>query len=206
MDAYLFITIAALLQPSQEQQHQLQACSGMNVAILGGGASTYTLTPGNIVGNPMNVTPTVSTNYTVTGTSTAGCVGSGTVAVTVNPNPTVTAVAAPAAICAGQTSNLTAGGASTYTWQPGNIVGAVVTVTPPATQIYTVTGTSAAVIGTRTVQVTVNPLPVVVAGSNSPVCLGGNINLTVGANTTYTWTGPNAFTSNLQNPTQMQLH
>ncbi len=177
-------------------------CSGMNVAILGGGASTYTLTPGNIVGNPMNVTPTVSTNYTVTGTSTAGCVGSGTVAVTVNPNPTVTAVAAPAAICAGQTSNLTAGGASTYTWQPGNIVGAVVTVTPPATQIYTVTGTSAAgCTGTRTVQVTVNPLPVVVPGSNSPVCLGGNINLTVGANTTYTWTGPNAFTSNLQNPT-----
>lgn len=177
-------------------------CSGMNVAILGGGASTYTLTPGNVIGNPMNVTPTVSTTYTVTGTSTAGCVGSGTVAVTVNPNPTVTAVAAPAAICAGQTSNLTGGGASTYTWNPGNIVGAAITVTPATTTIYTVTGTSAAgCTGTRTVQVTVNPLPVVTPGSNSPVCLGGNINLTVGAANTYTWTGPNAFTSNLQNPT-----
>ncbi len=176
-------------------------CSGMNVAILGGGASTYTLTPGNIVGNPMNVTPTVSTNYTVTGTSTAGCVGSGTVQVTVNPNPTVTAVAAPATICAGQTSNLTAGGASTYTWQPGNIVGAVITVTPPSTQVYTVTGTSAAgCTGTRTVQVTVNPLPVVNPGSNSPVCLGGNINLNVNAFNTYTWTGP-SFNSNAQNPT-----
>lgn len=188
-------TVTAVANPTS-------VCSGMNVTLLGGGASTYTWTPGNIVGNPINVTPTVSTTYTATGTSTAGCVGSRTVAVTVNPNPTVTAAAAPATVCAGQTSNLTGGGASTYTWQPGNIVGAAITVTPAGTTIYTVTGTSAAgCTSTRTVQVLVNPLPVVNPGSNSPVCLGGNINLTVGAFNTYTWTGPNAFSNNTQNPT-----
>jgi gliding motility-associated-like protein len=41
----------------------------------------------------------------------------------------------------------------------------------------------------------------VVAGSNSPVCTGTDINLTSSiSGATYSWTGPNGFTSNLQNP------
>jgi gliding motility-associated-like protein len=41
----------------------------------------------------------------------------------------------------------------------------------------------------------------VVAGSNSPVCSGQNINLTSSiSGASYSWTGPNGFTSNLQNP------
>lgn len=177
-------------------------CSGMNVALLGGGASTYTWTPGNLVGSTVNVTPTVTTNYTVVGTSTTGCLGSNTVNVTVFPNPTVTAVANPTAICAGKSTTLTAGGGATYTWNPGNLTGTTVSVSPAATTIYTVTGSSVnGCTRTQTVLVTVNPLPVVVPGSNSPVCLGGNINLSVGAATSYTWSGPNSFSSNLQNPT-----
>jgi len=41
------------------------------------------------------------------------------------------------------------------------------------------------------------------AGSNSPVCNGGTLNLTAPtvASATYTWTGPNSFSSALQNPT-----
>jgi len=40
------------------------------------------------------------------------------------------------------------------------------------------------------------------AGSNSPVCAGSSLNLTATAATgaTYSWTGPNGFTSTLQNP------
>ena len=49
-----------------------------------------------------------------------------------------------------------------------------------------------------------NPPATPVATSNTPVCSGGDLNLnaisaTVGV--TYTWTGPNSFTSPLQNPT-----
>jgi gliding motility-associated-like protein len=188
-------TVTAVASPTS-------VCQGMNVALLGGGANTYTWSPGNIVGAAINVTPTANTTYTVSGTSTAGCTATKTVAVTVNPNPTVTAAAAPSTVCAGQSANLTGAGATTYTWQPGNMVGAAISVTPAATTIYTVTGSNAfGCTNTRTVQVTVNPLPVVTPGSNSPVCLGGNINLTVNAFTTYTWTGPNAFNNNTQNPT-----
>jgi len=36
--------------------------------------------------------------------------------------------------------------------------------------------------------------------SNSPVCIGGNLNLNADSGYNYAWTGPNSFTSNLQNP------
>src|SRR5690606_15938844 len=42
------------------------------------------------------------------------------------------------------------------------------------------------------------------AGSNTPVCAGQNLNLSVTTSTTgvsYAWAGPNSFTDNLQNPT-----
>ncbi|AWV97705.1 T9SS type B sorting domain-containing protein [Arcticibacterium luteifluviistationis] len=38
------------------------------------------------------------------------------------------------------------------------------------------------------------------ASSNSPVCEGTTISLTANGGTLYSWTGPNTFTSNLQNP------
>ena len=39
--------------------------------------------------------------------------------------------------------------------------------------------------------------------SNSPLCVGQNLQLNTPSvlNATYTWAGPNGFTSNLQNPT-----
>ncbi|MGM0648483.1 MAG: gliding motility-associated C-terminal domain-containing protein, partial [Bacteroidota bacterium] len=53
-----------------------------------------------------------------------------------------------------------------------------------------------------TTQLTVNPLPIALASSNSPVCVGDSLNLTaqtvVGGN--YQWTGPNSYTSTVQNP------
>lgn len=35
---------------------------------------------------------------------------------------------------------------------------------------------------------------------NTPICIGNNLNLSASGGTNYTWTGPNGFTSNLQNP------
>lgn len=38
-------------------------------------------------------------------------------------------------------------------------------------------------------------------GSNAPLCTGNNLNLTASGGDSYAWTGPNGFTSTLQNPT-----
>ena len=55
-----------------------------------------------------------------------------------------------------------------------------------------------------TINVTVNPIPAAPAASNnSPICAFQTLSLTAStvAGATYNWTGPNTFTSNVQNPT-----
>ena len=51
---------------------------------------------------------------------------------------------------------------------------------------------------TTSAQVVVNPVPT--ASSNSPICAGGTLNLSVGTASSYLWTGPSSFTSTDQNP------
>lgn len=55
-------------------------------------------------------------------------------------------------------------------------------------------------IASNVTTVTISDLPVVVIASNSPVCEGATLNLTASGATTYSWTGPNNFTSTQQNP------
>jgi uncharacterized repeat protein (TIGR01451 family) len=56
--------------------------------------------------------------------------------------------------------------------------------------------------GTTSTTLTVGPCPALVASSNSTVCGGDTIKLSTvySANAIYSWTGPNSFTSNVQNP------
>src|SRR5678816_3603019 len=53
---------------------------------------------------------------------------------------------------------------------------------------------------TTTTFVTVNPLPVINV-NNPQACENKNINLTANGGSTYSWSGPNGYTSNTQNPT-----
>jgi gliding motility-associated-like protein len=48
--------------------------------------------------------------------------------------------------------------------------------------------------------ITIHDLPVVTAGSNSPVCDGKTINLSSTGGNAYTWAGPAGYASGLQNP------
>jgi len=65
-----------------------------------------------------------------------------------------------------------------------------------------VTGTDGCTVLSAEITNTVFALPVAMATSNSPVCTGSPLTLTGGSAgmTTYSWTGPNGFTSSLQNP------
>jgi len=111
-------------------------CSGNSFTMVPSGALTYTFQGGSAV-----VSPTGNATYSVTGTNSLGCVGATNSSVTVNQNPNVTAVtSATNYICVGQTATLTAGGASTYTWNT-TATTSVIAVSPTTTTSYTVTGT-----------------------------------------------------------------
>lgn len=160
-----------------------------------------------------NATLAMAGTYSVTVT-VGGCTSAaGTVAVTVNPTPAAPTASSNTPICAGSTLNLSASAiaGATYSWtgpnsftsavQNPSITGATVAASGTYSVTATVGGCTSA-FGTTTV--VVNPVPAAPApGSNSPVCSGSTLTLTTTAvaGATYSWTGPNSFSSALQNPT-----
>jgi len=150
-------------------------CAGQCTNLTGSGGTNYNWMPGNILGATVNVCPSSTTTYTLLGTSGAGCSNSATVTVTVNPLPVVSATASPAEICSGQSSTLTASGASTYTWMPGNLSGSPVNVTLTGTVVYTVTGTaSTGCSSTANVTVIVHPNPTITATASPDIICPGS--------------------------------
>ncbi len=167
-------------------------CSGSSSTLTAAGALTFTWNPGALNGSSVSVSPGATTNYTVTGTNASGCTATAVANVSVNITPTLNPIATPTAICIGGTSTLSSAGATSYTWNPGNLSGASVTVAPLATTNYTVIGSTSGCFDTKTVSVIVNPLPVI-SGASSPtaICAGSTATLTGSGGSTYTWTpGP----------------
>ncbi|MBA3665119.1 MAG: T9SS type A sorting domain-containing protein [Bacteroidetes bacterium] len=156
-------------------------CAGSNATLTASGATTYSWNTGATT-NAISVSPAATTVYTVTGAN-GTCSGANTTTVTVNASPTVAVNSAT--ICSGNTTALTASGATTYSWNTGATTN-VVSVSPAATTVYTVTGTSGGCTNTKTSTVTVNATPTVAVNS-SAVCSGNSTILTASGATTYSW-------------------
>lgn len=131
--------------------------------------------------------------------------------ITVNANPTVSIVA-PQAYCAGETAqiNATVSGATSYSWSGPNGYTAstqnvsIANATANNSGTYTITVTSAtSCVATASVSLTVNTNPTLNVSNGGPYCEGATIALNANGNggTAYSWSGPNGFTSNIQNPT-----
>lgn len=112
-------------------------CAGESVTLTANGAGSYTLNPGNYNATPVIYTPAYSDNYIVTG-KVGNCTKQIGVAVTVIDFD-ITVTASDSLICPGQTVSLKASGATSYTFNPGNITGSLVVVSPTTATIYTIT-------------------------------------------------------------------
>jgi gliding motility-associated-like protein len=181
-------------------------CAGKSVTLTATGATSFTWGPATglstTTGSVVVATPAVTTNYTVTG-GAGTCTSSAVAAVNITPSPTITINSVPAtSVCAGSSATLTASGATSYTWSTGAF-SPNISVSPASNTTYTVTGINSATgcTNTATQLITVVPLPVPNANSNSAVCVGNTLNLLGNGGTTYSWQGPNSFNSPLQNPT-----
>jgi hypothetical protein len=106
-------------------------------------------------------------------------------------NTSITAAASSSLVCAESTVNLTASGASTYSWS-NNTTGASVIATPtqPTTN-YTVIGTTAVgCTASATASINTTPSPTIsITSSNSMICSGGSSTLSAAGADTYTWNG-----------------
>lgn len=162
-------------------------CPNNSVIFTGVGATSYTWSSGinNGVSFPVNSTQT----YSVTGMDGNGCINTAAVTITVNPLPVVVANAIPNKVCAGNSTTLTASGASTYSWSTG-ISGNSIVVSPPGTTNsavnYTVTGTdSNGCKNNAVVTVTVDVPTIAIYTQTSCIVITSTL-IATGANT-YTW-------------------
>ncbi|HRD39000.1 MAG TPA: T9SS type A sorting domain-containing protein, partial [Bacteroidia bacterium] len=92
----------------------------------------------------------------------------------------------------------------TYTWNPGAINGASISVTPSVSTTYTVSGTQTGCIvaSTNTVAINVYALPTVSATtSNTLICAGQNATLTATGANTYAWLPTGSGASIVVSPT-----
>ncbi len=171
-------------------------CAGATVSLTASGATTYSWMPVNVGTASTTATPSVSTTYTVSGT-TAGCTNTKTLTVTVNNVPTLTVTTNPATgiLCtAGATATLTATGTSTaYVWSTGPNT-ASISVAPSSTTVYSVTGTNSCGVKTVTATITVATTPTIAAMSSATLtCANNPAVLTASATpgVTFSWnTGP----------------
>lgn len=190
------------------------ACFGGNVNLMenGGDALSWLWSTGETT---QSIVVNASDNYSVDITDQNGCHSTCRKEVTINPLLDCT-ITAPLAVCDNSTGNIAsvpyAGAGATYNWTitNGTITGGSVTnsitwdagATSPITIGINIIGSGGCSCSNPGINITVNPRPTATASSNSPVCLGGNIQLTGGPDnmTSYRWTGPNGITSNQQSP------
>lgn len=163
--------------------------------------ATYSWSPAaglnTTTGVAVVATPATSTTYRVTATTPAGCQTTDSVRLTVLPRPTV--VLSPAQVlCAGASAPLIATSVeagTTHTWAPATglsaTTGDLVTATPTATTLYTVTTTGPGFcIRHDTVRVAVRPPLRLALSAQPPTVPGGGTVLTAssaGAGVRYAW-------------------
>jgi hypothetical protein len=128
----------------------------------------------------------------VTYTNSVGTGSNDTIFTTIAlPTISIASIPATATICQGQSTTLTATGASTYSWSGGITNG--VAFTPSTTTTYTVTGTSSTgCTATNTKTITVNNLPTITITSNpinAIICAGQSATLSATGASTYSWSG-----------------
>jgi hypothetical protein len=147
--------------------------TSQNPTITFNNANTYsvTLISGNGFGNSTPVTKTI----------------------TINPNPTVNITPSSSNICSGQSVNLNASGAINYTWTPGGLTTASISVSPTSSQTYSIVGKNTfGCSGLSNTTVSVTTTPTVIA-SSATICVGGTTTLMASGAGNYTW-NPGAFT------------
>ncbi len=195
------------------QAQNSTACPGGStiMTVSGGGTgATYNWTPNNIITcntpncSSVTVTPTDNNpvNFTITGTTPAGCSSQTQATVNVEAALNITVSPANPQLCLGETITLDAGGATQFEWEgPGlsSTTGGTVTIDidTPGTYNYTLVGMDNDCSGNTTFSVVINDPPTIDAVLAPTLCVGDSHTLSATGGVSYVWTQNGNPVSNL---------
>lgn len=184
-------------------------CFGDTITLTTTGGATFSWSPitylsaGNIP-SPLAFPPNDIT-YSVTATSSLGCISTKFINITVNQLPAVSA-GNDTSICRRDTISLNGSGGIIYSWSPSAGLNAINILNPAAnpdtTTTYTLEVTDA--LGCKNkdmVQITVMPLPILTLSPADSVCWKDLVNISASGAVSYSWS-PSAYLSdvNVSNP------
>jgi PKD repeat protein len=145
---------AIIVTPTTTNVTCFGGCDGSYNASVSGG------TPGYTYSTPLPSSGLCAGNYTFSVTDSKGCSTTTSITITQPTVLTINATASPSLICSGGTSNLTATGATSYTWSPVTSLssgsGSVVVASPTTTTTYTISGSNGTCSGNTVVTLNVS--------------------------------------------------
>ena len=154
------------------------------------GAGTFSSTTGLVFistsTGEIDISASTAGSYVITYTDTDAATA--TFNLSINALPTVIVNASAGTICNGESTTLTASGASTYVWNDGNTDNPR-TVSPTTTTLFTATGTdSNGCTSSGGTTITVNALPTIEISGTLTYCAGSTTTLTATAGlSSYLW-------------------
>lgn len=180
------VTVTVIPAINANAGSDVTICVGESINLNASGGINYLWNTGENTSN-IEVSPTVTTTYTVTVSDSFGNTDSDSVTVTVNQLPEVT-LNDNVEIIEGDSITLTASGASSYLWSNG-LTSASITVSPSETTTYVVTGFTNTCSDTAEVTVTVIEQFQASAGADERVCDNYDYDVTLTANQgdSYLW-------------------
>ncbi|MCR4966011.1 MAG: T9SS type A sorting domain-containing protein [Bacteroidales bacterium] len=194
--------ISVSLNGTGSSSNIYSACAGetINVTATASGSSSYNYSWSNGASSA-TIHPTTSGEYALT-VSAYGCTATNTAYVTVKPLPVITFTGTPS-ICSGQSTTLTAEGATSFVWSNG-LENAAINV--PSGGTYSVTGTTNGCSNSASITVTAYDAPDVdISGpANGVACSTDEIVLTASGASSYTWSG--GFTTDTIHPSSSNIY
>ena len=190
------VLINALTSPSTNAGNDINLCINDSVQLQASGADTYLWSPSiflsaDNISNPW-ATPTAQITYLLTGTLANGCVKVDTLNIDVNPLPTLS-TSNDTTICEGDTIQIEAFGGNLYSWINTNNISNINISNP---QVWPVSTTTFKVLAsdintcldTAEIIITVNPKPIIDAGTDQYICFGDSTSLNANGNAiSYSW-------------------
>ena len=181
------LTVNPLPAPSITAQGPTTFCQGGSVVLTSTGATSYSWSTN---ATTQSITVTTSGLYQVTVVDNKGCSGSSApiqVTVLSPPSATITTIGANA-LCAGQSTTLSAPAGNTYLWSNG-LTTQNITVNAAGTYSVQVTNGAGCSAVSAPVTINVNPVPAATITPNgvTSFCTGGSVVLTASAGSSYLW-------------------
>lgn len=176
------ISVAGPTLPTISISGNTTLCQGDQATLTASGGIVYSWSAGT-TNNPITVSPSSTSTYTVVGADASGCTNTSVISVTVSPPPTAN-ITGSDTICLGSSAVLTATGGGNYLWSTNETT---FSITISSAGNYSVivsigTCTAAANFSVTTVQ-----NPTANAGANVVINIGESTTLNASGGGMYSW-------------------